>query len=67
MFCSCANSYVVEILMYETPTKTWAEVVIKAHNLRIQLVSWWCFYNFSTHYVVGVFCINISTAQKQNI
>ena len=37
MFCSCANICALKILMQETPTKTWAESVMRAH---IYIDSW---------------------------
>jgi len=57
MFCSCANSYVVEILIQETPTKTWTAKVIKAH---IYITSWrvgGASITVSAHVFVGVFSL----------
>ena len=33
MFCSCTHNHAFEILMQETPTKTWTEKIIKAQRL----------------------------------
>jgi len=40
-----ANYYAFDILMQETPTKTWAENFNKRTYLHNQLASWWSFYN----------------------